>query len=140
MTTFDRFYCSPFVRNRETAAHPGIPDAEWQLESLLRERDWGLWEGLGQAETKVKFPISTAQKSRNKFLWRPESGESISDLDQRCRDVLATMARELAGGTVLCVTHEDVMWAFRLRLEKLTIAEWLEIEDGDEHQIAHCGI
>ncbi|WP_267471361.1 histidine phosphatase family protein [Actinomarinicola tropica] len=138
---FDRLYCSPYVRARETAAHLALPNAAWQLEPLLRERDWGLWEGLGRDETADRFPESTAQKRRNRFLWRPESGESTPDLDMRAREVLGTLARELPAGRVLCVTHEDVMWAFRFRLEKLSIEEWIEIvEDDDRGKIPNCGI
>lgn len=79
---FDRLYCSPFVRTRETAALLDLPNAQWQLESLLRERDFGLWEGLGKQEIKQRFSTSFEQKARHKFLWRPECGESTPDLDR----------------------------------------------------------
>jgi NAD+ kinase len=137
---FDRLYCSPFVRARETAALLGVPGAEWQLEPLLRERDWGLWEGLPRAEVEAAFPRSAEQKSHNRFLWRPEGGESTPDMDLRVRDVLATLARELPRRRVLCVTHEDVMWTFRFRLEKMTIEEWLAHQDDERHDIVNCGI
>lgn len=33
------------------------------------------------------------------------------------------------------------MWAFRFRLEKLSIEEWIEIvEDGDRGKVPNCGI
>lgn len=137
---FDRLYCSSYARTRETASLLDLPEAAWQLEPMLRERDWGLWEGLSKKETQRKFPVSWAQKKRNKFLWRPECGESTPDLDLRVREMLATFARELPGKRLLCVTHEDVMWAFRFRLEKLTIDEWLRQGDGEHHKIANCGI
>lgn len=137
---FDRLYCSPFARARETAALLGIPGAAWQLEPLLRERDWGLWEGLPRTKVEAAFPRSAEQKERNRFLWRPESGESTPDMDMRVRDVLATMARELPGQRVLCVTHEDVMGTFRFRLEKMTIDDWLVHQDDERHDIVNCGI
>ena len=139
---FDRYYCSPFVRTRETAARLALPGAQWQLESLLRERDFGRWGGLGKSETNERFWHSTQLKERQKFLWRPEGGESTADLDMRAREVLATLAREQAGLRVVCVTHEDVMWAFRYRLEKMTIEQWLRHEDDDSpaSKIANCGI
>jgi NAD+ kinase len=137
---FDRLYCSPFARARETAALLGIPGAAWQLEPLLRERDFGLWEGLPRSEIEAAFPRSAEQKTRNRFLWRPENGESTPDMDMRVREVLATLARELPRQRVLCVTHEDVMWTFRFRLEKMTISEWLVHQDDDRHDIVNCGI
>lgn len=137
---FDRLYCSPYARARETAALLDLPEAGWRLEPMLRERDWGLWEGLAKQTTKERFPVSWKQKKRNKFLWRPECGESTPDLDLRVREMLATFARELSGQRVVCVTHEDVMWAFRFRLEKLTIDQWLAMGDEKIHEIPNCGI
>ncbi len=138
---FDRIYCSPFARTRETAALLALPRAQWQLEPLLRERDFGLWEGLGKAEIAEEFKRSWAQKQRNRFLWRPESGESTPDLDLRSREMLATFARELGGGQVLCVTHEDVMWAFRFRLEKMTVDQWIKAVEHETHdEIVNGGI
>jgi NAD+ kinase len=137
---FDRYYCSPYARTRETAAHLGIDGAGWQLEPLLRERDYGLWEGRARDDTAAAFPRSATLKERNKFLWRPECGESTADVDMRVREMLATFARELSGRRVLCVTHEDVMWAFRFRLEKLTIEEWLDQEDDDAHAVTNGAV
>ena len=137
---FDRLYCSPYARAKETAALLGLPDAEWQLDALLRERDFGLWEGMDRGSIERTYPRASEMKERNKFLWRPECGESVPDLDLRAREVLGTFARELHQQRVLCVTHEDVMWAFRSRLEKMTIEEWLAAQDEDHHDIANCGI
>ncbi|MEQ8717717.1 MAG: histidine phosphatase family protein [Acidimicrobiales bacterium] len=133
---FDRYYCSTFARTRETAALLGLAEARWQLEPLVRERDWGLWEGRSRDLTTEMFPISSEQKRRNAFLWRPECGESIPDLDLRAREMFATFARELAGGRVICITHEDVMWAMRFRLEKMKVKEWIDHDD----KIPNCGI
>ncbi len=140
VASFDRFYCSSFVRTRETAGLLGLDGAQWQLESLLRERDFGLWAGRDRGDIAERFPLSNEQKQRDRFLWRPEGGESTPDLDMRVRDVLASLAREMSGRRVVCVTHEDVMWAFRYRLEKLTVQQWLDHHDDDTHDIPNCGI
>lgn len=137
---FDRCYVSPYVRAMETAALLDLPGARWQRESLIRERDYGNWEGLDKPQVTERYPRSSELKVRNKFLWRPECGESISDVELRVREMLATMARELSGRRVICVTHEDVMWTFRYRLEKLTIPRWLEFQENDHHDIVNGGI
>jgi len=78
---------------------------------------------------------------RDRFLRRPEGGgESTPDLDLRVREVLATLAREMTGLRVVCVTHEDVMWAFRYRLEKLTVQQWLDHREDESSDIPNCGI
>ena len=140
VSAFDRCYVSPYLRAMETAGRLDLPDARWQRESLLRERDYGNWEGLDKPQVKQRYPRSSELKTRNKFLWRPECGESISDVELRVREMLATMARELSGRRVICVTHEDVMWTFRYRLEKLTIPRWLDFQENDEHDIVNGGI
>lgn len=137
---FDRWYCSPFVRTRETAALLGIDTAQWQLESLLRERDFGLWEGLSKDVAAEMHARSNQMKKRYKFLWRPEAGESTADLDLRVREVLATLAREMSGKRVICVTHEDTMRAFRFRLEKMTIEQWNRQGSSNRLDIVNCGI
>ena len=52
---FNRFYCSPFVRTRETAGLLDHDGARWQLESLLRERDFGLWAGRDRTTPQSAF-------------------------------------------------------------------------------------
>jgi len=131
ITEFDRCYCSPYVRAMETAALMGVPGARWRRESLLRERDFGVWEGRSRDEIRSEFPAAADYKDRNRYLYRPTGGESLGDVELRVREVLATLAREMEGQRVLCVTHEDVMWAFRYRLEKMTIADYLAEFDQD---------
>lgn len=137
---FDRLYCSPFVRTRETAAHLAIPGAAWQLEPLLRERDFGLWEGISKQRIAELYPVALAHKARNRFLWRPEAGESTPDIDMRCREVMGTLARELTEKRVLCVTHEDVMRTFQFRLEKIPVEEWIASVEGGDGDVPNCGI
>jgi broad specificity phosphatase PhoE len=139
MAAFDRYYCSPYVRTMQTAAGLRLPGAAWQLEPLLRERDYGLWPVDKQAAAR-EFPRSLEMKQRDRFLWRPDGGESTPDLELRAREMFGTFARELSGRRVICVTHEDFMLAVRFRLEKLTIARWLALDDQPEEKIVNCGI
>ncbi len=127
---FDRYSCSPYVRTMETAALLDLPGAEWRRESLLRERDFGAWEGLGRDRISELFEHEAAYKTRNRYLYRPTGGESLGDVELRVREVLASLAREMEGRRVLCVAHEDVIWAFRYRLEKMTIREYLAEHDA----------
>ncbi|MDP9441319.1 MAG: histidine phosphatase family protein, partial [Actinomycetota bacterium] len=83
----------------------------------MRERDRG-YEYVAQTqELAAQFPHSARTRCDDRFLWRPAGGESIADVDLRLRQVLATLARELDGRRVICVTHEDAMDAMRFRLE-----------------------
>lgn len=138
--TFDRAYCSPYVRTIQTAALLGLPDARWWLEPLLRERDRGYEYVASKAVLAEEFPHSRRTRRDDRFLWRPTGGESIPDVDLRLRQVLATLAREMDGERVICVTHEDAMDALRFRLEKMTISEYIELSEQDTEQIPNGGI
>jgi NAD+ kinase len=137
---FDRHYCSPYVRTMQTAALLGLPDASWWLEPLLRERDRGYEYVARKEELAALFPHSVRTKSDDRFLWRPSGGESIPDVDLRLREVLATLAREMEGQRVICVTHEDFMDALRFRLEKMTIHNWIRLNATDAEPILNGGI
>lgn len=132
---YDRHYCSPYVRTMQTAALLGLPDAAWWLEPLLRERDRGYEHVAEKQELAALFPHSARTKREDRFLWRPAGGESIPDVDLRLREVLGTLARELDGKRVICVTHEDAMDALRFRLEKMTIGTWTALNENDVEPI-----
>lgn len=138
--SFDRYYCSPYVRAMQTAALLGLPDAAWWLEPLLRERDRGYEYVAGKDELASVFPHSARARHDDPFLWRPTAGESIPDVDLRLRGLLATLARELPDRRVLCVTHEDAMDALRFRLEKMTIDEWIDHNVHSVEPIPNCGV
>lgn len=137
---FDRYYCSPYVRAMQTAALLGLPGASWWLEPLLRERDRGYEYVANREELSDAFPHSARGKKQDIFLWRPTAGESIADVDQRLRGVLSTLARELDGKRVLCVTHEDAMDALRFRLEKMTVAEWIDHNQRSVEPISNAAV
>ncbi|HSH59981.1 MAG TPA: histidine phosphatase family protein [Acidimicrobiales bacterium] len=137
LDAYDRHYCSPYVRTMHTAALLGLLDAEWWLEPLLRERDRG-YEYVAPPEALAReFRHSIRTKNDDRFLWRPAGGESIADVDLRLRQVLSTLARELDGRRVICVTHEDAMDALRFRLEKMTIEDFTTRAEGGHEAIGN---
>ena len=137
---FDRYYCSPYVRTMQTAAGLGLADAAWWLEPLLRERDRGYEYVATKEKLAEEFEHSHRSKRQDRFLWRPTGGESIADVDLRMRQVLATLAREMSGQQVICVSHEDAMDALRFRLEKMTIVGWIKLAEGELESIPNCGV
>ena len=133
---FDRYYVSPYVRTRETAALLGLPNAEWRLDQRLRERDWGDIGSMPLAEFKKAFPHSALTKEIDALYWRPPGGESIADVRLRVRNFFDTLHRECAGQRVLVVTHGEFMWAARAELEYLTDEQWV-LSDKDPEQKIH---
>lgn len=133
---FDRYYVSPYVRTRETAALLDLPNAEWRVDQRLRERDWGDIGSMPLAEFKKAFPHNAITKEIDALYWRPPGGESIADVRLRVRDFFGTLHRECEGQRILVVTHGEFMWAARAELEYFTDERWI-LAGKDESQKIH---
>lgn len=139
---FDRYYSSDYARARETAAHLQLPDAEWCVEVYLRERSLGKMDAvpLGGSE---KYTEEYLQKEAiGNFYWQPPSGITIADLCMRLEDIFDTLHRECNDKNVIIVCHGEVMWAFRIRLERLLPEEYLVLDESENpfDRIHNCQV
>lgn len=137
--SFDRHYTSEYVRAMETAALLGLPAARWYADFYLRERNWGDMEVLPESERKAHFAASMAMKKCAPFFWTPPNGESIAEVCLRVDRVLATLHREAdTFRRVVLVCHGEVMWAFRVRLERLSERQYKQMDlSKDPHDRIH---
>lgn len=133
---FDRYYVSPYIRTKETAALLDLPNAKWRIDSRLRERDWGDIGSLPRKEFLEEYPRNAFIKNTDSLYWRPPGGESIMDVRMRMRSLLDTLHREMADQRVLIVTHGEFMWSARAELEYMSDEEWLSA-DKDPSQKIH---
>lgn len=137
---FDRYYASEYIRAMETAAHLDLPRAKWYAEHYLRERDWGKLECIPHRERKEQFAHDLARKDSDPYFWRPPQGEMLVDLCLRIDRVIDTLHRECRDQRVLIVCHGEVMWAFRIRLERLSQERFRELtQDARPEQQIHNG-
>jgi len=123
---FDRYLVSGYLRAMETAALLDLPDASWYQDFYLRERDMGLFEIMPEDEKKLRYPEIYRQYEHDPFYWIPPNGESIAQLCLRIDRVLQTLHRECSQKRVIIVAHGLVMWAFTIRIERLTSFQFLE--------------
>ncbi|MFN8224680.1 MAG: histidine phosphatase family protein [Gaiellales bacterium] len=100
----DAVYSSDLSRASETAEriaeHHNLPVVR---RPALREKHFGSWEGLTDAEVHTRFPDARAGQ------WG--DGETTADLARRVVAMLAEIARAHPGETVLVVTHGGVIRA-----------------------------
>ena len=91
----EAIYCSDLARARETAEIVGERlGLEVVLDSDLREKDWGTWEGL-----------TAVERDRVEFV-----GESTEAHQERMLRALRSIAKRHPGdGRVLVVTHGGSM-------------------------------
>lgn len=141
---FDRYFYSPHRRTGETATSLRLPDAQWRMNRMLRERSWGELEDLCRGEHKTLYPRNYAWQQRDKMNWAPPGGESIVQIsDGRVREVFDTLHRdhdEKNVDSVIAVTHGEWIWAARLALEYMFNEEWTQMDGDPKEKINNCQV
>lgn len=113
---FDVLYSSDLSRARATAAPLGqalgLPVIE---EPALRERHFGVLQGLTLAEAAEHHPAAYAGYRQRRVDAVPEGGESLERFCARVSEVLTRLAVRHVGGRILVVAHGGVLeMAYRL--------------------------
>lgn len=125
---FDRYYVSGYIRAMETAAYLGLHAAQWFPEFNLRERNWGDLDVMPESIRHERFAESMLKKEITPFYWKPNNGESIAECCMRVDRVIDTLHRECDGKRVVVVSHGELMWAWRVRLERMSEERYLELD------------
>ena len=80
-----------------------------ETEDLLREQDWGAWEGRTLASVRADCPDELARRTRAGWDFRPPGGESRREVLGRALEAVAAIARRHPGRNILAVTHQGVV-------------------------------
>jgi broad specificity phosphatase PhoE len=109
------------------------------MDERLREREFGIFDRLTKAGICEKYPDQAEMRAAlGKFYHRPPGGESWCDVILRLRSVIDTLTRDYTGERVLIVAHQVVVLCFRYLIERMTEAQILEIDRGED--VANCSI
>lgn len=138
---FDTIFASPFKRAKDTAKiiSKKFPKAKFIIEERIREKEFGIADGLTQDEIKQLFPYEYERRQKEKkYYYRPIGGEAYTDVNLRIWSFLNTLVREYPKTNVLIVSHSAVMMSFRKLLEKFDEEALLEIDKKD--MIKNCAI
>jgi broad specificity phosphatase PhoE len=137
---FDRYYVSSLTRTIETAGRLAI-GGTWNIDDRWRERDWGEYGLLSEAEQQRRYELSTRLKGQSKWYWCPPGGESLATgVRLRFEDILGTLHREQAGQSVIAVTHGETMEVARFVLERLLPKEWEDQERDKNYKLPNCQV
>jgi broad specificity phosphatase PhoE len=135
-------WVSPYLRAQQTA-EIALKTAGLSLPSVvderLREREFGVLDGLTRRGIIAQFPDESERRARlGKFYHRPPGGESWSDVLLRLRTCLEDVRRDCAGERVLLVAHQVVVLLVRYVVERMTEEEILNVDRlGD---VANCAV
>ena len=78
-------------------------------EPRLRERCFGIFEGLTLDEIAVRHPAEFTKWRERDPAWRPEGGETGQQLIDRVLAAVADIGRRYAGQTAVLVSHGGVL-------------------------------
>lgn len=112
----DAIYSSDLARARQTAEaaarHTGLRSTFCEQ---LRERRYGIFEGLTYDEAKQQHPEVYARFESRDTAYAVPGGESLNELAARVETALKRIAQDHPAQTVLVVTHGGVLdIAYRL--------------------------
>jgi probable phosphoglycerate mutase len=107
---FSALYSSDLSRARDTAhAIAQKTRRELLLEPRLRERAFGIFEGLIADEIRARYPQEYARFASRDPDYEVPGGESARGFTQRCLGCLAEIATRHPGEEVVVVTHGLVL-------------------------------
>jgi probable phosphoglycerate mutase len=110
-------YCSDLRRAHDTALaisraiaqHSGIAATDLRLESGLRERSFGDFQGLTYDEVGALHPEDALRWKQRDPHWAPPGGESPAALHQRIAATLHAIAAQHPGEHIALVSHGGVL-------------------------------
>jgi len=113
-TRFDAIYSSDLSRALETAEQVAdrLGLAVVQLPAV-RERNFGIFQGLTRQEAELRFPEMQARVTRREPDFVPPEGESLRQCFERIATLLDDLADRHIGQTILLVAHGGVLDAAR---------------------------
>jgi 2,3-bisphosphoglycerate-dependent phosphoglycerate mutase len=135
-------WTSPYLRARQTAegllTAAGL-EVPVVVDERLREREFGVLDGLTRRGITAQFPEESERRSRlGKFYHRPPGGESWSDVLLRLRGALDAVRAEAAGERVVLVAHQVVVLLVRYVLESMDEQQVLGVDRQAE--VANCSL
>jgi alpha-ribazole phosphatase/probable phosphoglycerate mutase len=102
-------YTSPLSRSARTAEPIARAlGLEPQAVPALRERHFGLWEGMSFDEIGAAYPDAFRDWANDPLRHRPVGGESTLEVRDRAVGAIEEILKRHEGGTVVVVAHGGV--------------------------------
>ncbi|HEY9066134.1 MAG TPA: histidine phosphatase family protein [Burkholderiaceae bacterium] len=106
----DAIYASDLLRTVQTATPTSRGcGVDVVTDTGLRERGFGVFEGLTFTEIEQRWPEQSARWRRRDPSFGAEGGETLGDFYARSVDAATRLAAAHAGQTIVLVTHGGVL-------------------------------
>jgi 2,3-bisphosphoglycerate-dependent phosphoglycerate mutase len=117
---FDTLISSDLGRARNTAQYIALQTGHSViLDARLRERHYGVFQGLTPSEAKSAYPEEYAQYAAKLANYAIPGGESMEDCFRRNFEGLNELAVRFAGKRIVVVTHSGLLGAFYFHVMQL---------------------
>ena len=101
---------SDLVRTRETATPiTGATGFEPRFDARIRERHFGVWQGMTYVEWRIKDAEGMARYNAGDPDYGPEGGETASQFLARCVSAVSDLVTASKEKTLILVTHGGVV-------------------------------
>jgi len=132
---FHAIYSSDLARTIETAqVLAQREDHEVTLLQQLRERHFGIFQGITAAEGAVLYPAAYAHYMARDLDYDFETGESLRGFADRVSDGIDWMVRHHSGQTIAAVSHSGVLDVVYRR------ATGRPLDTPRDFKIPNCGL
>lgn len=136
---------SPYLRAIQTAdialSAAGIDKSNviYLIDERLREKSYGILDGLTKVGIKARYPEEAVRFKRDgKFYCQPPGGESWCDVALRLRSMRNDVRALYAGRRVAIFAHQVVVQVWRYIEEGLSDREI--IEEDRRADVPNCGV
>ncbi len=103
-------YSSDLLRAQDTArAIAASTGAPMHLDTALRERDFGHFQGLTWDEIATQFPEDSQRWRQRDLAFSPGGGESLPVFYERCLGAVLRIAAQHPGEEIAIVAHGGVL-------------------------------
>ena len=124
----DALYCSPALRTRMTAAEIAqVTGVQPEFDERLRERRFGIWEGLYFHEIEQRHPDEYGAWKADPVNFTPEGGETVPDVTVRLQACLGDLLARYQGQTLVVVCHVGPI--------RMAVTQAFDIPDNQYRQI-----
>jgi probable phosphoglycerate mutase len=120
----DAVYSSDLARALDTArALATATGAPLVADAGLRERAFGIFEGLSFAEIEARWPDQALRWRQRDPAYGPDGGETLAAFFSRCTGAALRLARAHPGQSVAIVAHGGVLDCLYRAATRIGLAE-----------------
>jgi len=109
-TILKALYSSDLVRAKKSAEIIGEPHGlRAEVIPGLRERSFGIWEGMSFDEIREKHPLEFEAWAGNPLEFSPMGGETTLEVSARCMEALNSLLNDHRGEPIAVVSHGGII-------------------------------